>query len=214
MGWYVPSNRNGVVLCGISGSGKTQLVHEYILREREKFSAILWLNADSEMGAEQSFGACASRICHEIPEFRDREEHISSRDIVFDWLRMTPHRNWLVVVDGADDLILNRRFFESLNRLHHGAICVTSTHPGAARAVHVKQISVERLDPAASQSLILWRALGSEQNPGNEGKLSQASNTQKWEEIGETIFSIVELSDLNAQGDTFNYCLSEFSMLS
>jgi hypothetical protein len=164
------SNRKGVVLCGISGSGKTQLVHEYILREGENFSAILWLNADSEMGAEQSFGACASRICHEIPEFRDREKHMSPRDLVLDWLRMTPHRNWLVVVDGADDLILNRRLLVSLNRLHHGAICVTSTHPGTAKAVHFKQIPVERLDPAASQSLILWRALDSEQNPGDEGK--------------------------------------------
>lgn len=169
-------DREGLVLCGISGSGKTQLVREYMSRHGENFSAVLWINAASEMSVEQSLGVCANRICHEFPELRDRERHIQPRMLVLDWLRTTSHRNWLVVIDNVDNLFLSKPFLESINGLRLGALCVTSTHPGAARLARAKQILIERLDPAASQSLILWRALDTEQDPGEDGKFSRSLN--------------------------------------
>lgn len=163
-------DRKGLVLCGISGSGKTQLVREYISRQGEDFSSVLWINAASEMSVEQSLGACANRICHEFPELQDCERHISPRTFVLDWLRTTPYQNWLVVIDSVDNLLLSKPLLESMNGLRLGALCLTSTHPGAAKLARAKQILIERLDPAASQSLIIWRALDTEQDPGEEGE--------------------------------------------
>ena len=156
---------------------KTQLVREYISREGDNFSAVLWINAASEMSAEESFGACANRICHEVPELRDRKRHTPPRILVLDWLRTTTsHRNWLVVVDGVDNLILSKPLLESIGGLRLEALCLTSTHPGVKRLARAKQILVERLDPAASQSLIPWRALGAEEEPGEDGRFSRLLN--------------------------------------
>ncbi|RBR02206.1 hypothetical protein FVER53590_07576 [Fusarium verticillioides] len=62
--------RRGVVLCGISGSGKTQLVREYVAQRSGNFSAILWVDASSEESIEESFSDCSSRICQHNPEYR------------------------------------------------------------------------------------------------------------------------------------------------
>jgi hypothetical protein len=167
--------RRGVTLCGIPGSGKTQLVLEYFERERENLSAILWINAASETSIQQSLGSCATRICQEIPEFRGREKDTSPLFLVLNWLQTTPHRNWLVVIDSVDNLFLIKPLLDSLRELPTGAICLASTHLGAARLARTEKILVERLDQTASQSLILWRALDAEQNPGKEGKHARSS---------------------------------------
>jgi hypothetical protein len=167
-----PSNeRKGIVLSDISGSGKTQLVLEYISRVQGNFSAILWIDAASEMSVEQSFASCANRICLEIPSLRGNAEHPTPRFVVLNWLRTTIHHRWLLVVDSMDDLIKNKYLVELLRGLSRGAVCVTSTHPGTSKALGFKPILIERLDPAASQSLILWRALDIDRDPGEEGKL-------------------------------------------
>ncbi|KAF5655659.1 kinesin light chain [Fusarium circinatum] len=75
------NQRRGVVLCGISGSGKTQLVREYVAQRGGKFSAILWIDASSEESIEESFSSCSSRIHEQNPEFRagrDRQDPATS----------------------------------------------------------------------------------------------------------------------------------------
>jgi hypothetical protein len=161
------NRRKGVVLCGISGSGKTQLVLEYISQAQGNYSAILWINAAS---AEKSFASCANHICSEYPSFRDHQKHFEQRFVVLNWLRTPIYRHWLLVVDSMDDLIQSKGLLEDVRGLDLGAICVTSTHPGASRAVGVSLIELGRLDPVASQSLLLWRALDTDQDPGKDGK--------------------------------------------
>src|SRR5204863_7229279 len=65
----------------------------------------------------------------------------------------------------------NKHVDDSLGAIRRGAVCVTSTHPGTSRALGYEPIPIEGLDPAASESLILWRALGKDGDPGEEGKL-------------------------------------------
>lgn len=164
------NGRKGIVLCGISGSGKTQLALEYILQAQGNYSAVLWINATSEMSVEQSFASCANRICLEYPSFQDHAKHFEPRFVVGNWLQTPTHRHWLLVIDSMDDLIRNRPLLDFIRVLDLGAICITSTHPGVSRALGVSSVELGRLDWAASQSLLLWRALDTDQALGEDGK--------------------------------------------
>ncbi|KAI1030106.1 hypothetical protein LB504_010518 [Fusarium proliferatum] len=152
------TQRKGVVLCGISGSGKTQLVREYVARRNEKFSAILWIDASSDESTDESFSICSSRICEATPEFRSGRESSSPRELVIEWLRKTRKKKWLTVIDNANGLIPNKRLLGPFRDIRHGSLCITSTNQVTSRALQLKQIVVEYLDPQASKSLLLWRA--------------------------------------------------------
>lgn len=166
------STRRGAVLCGISGSGKTQLAREYISRERDNFSAMIWINATSRQTIDQAFSQCADRIRLRFPHlFRDINQ-ISPQSLVLEWLRKAGSRNWLVVIDGMDDILTSRSLFQCFDDLSTevGAICITSTSPNTAKACRFHQISVEHLDIGAAYSLIIWRALGTLGSQNEIGK--------------------------------------------
>lgn len=164
------NGRKGTVLCGISGSGKTQLALEYILQAQGNYSAVVWINATSKISVEQSFASCANRICVKYPSFQDYTKNYEPRFVVSNWLQTPIHRHWLLVIDSMDDLIQNKPLLDFVRELDLGAICITSTHRGVSRALGMSLIELGRLDLAASQSLLLWRALDTDQDLGEDGK--------------------------------------------
>ncbi|OAR01858.1 hypothetical protein LLEC1_01794 [Akanthomyces lecanii] len=165
----IPSNGlAGVVLCGISGSGKTQLALEFVTRNADKFSVTLWIDAGSRSSVEESLRTCASRLRQEMPEFRYDEGSSSPLPSVLEWLRTTPGKNWLVIIDSADDFIANNKLLTSFKAMKHGAICVISTHKAVAKFVGLKQVLIGRLDLAASQALIQWRAFEDDRNQSHD----------------------------------------------
>jgi hypothetical protein len=146
-----------VALCGISGAGKTQTALEYVERYSSSHSAILWIDASSDTSIENSFVACARHISR---HFRPSEVGVPSRLLVLEWLRSTKFNEWLVVVDGLDDLIRNKAMIQELRAFRNGgAFCFTTTHLAFAKAVGVTPLAVDALGAAASESLLLWRAL-------------------------------------------------------
>lgn len=154
--------RKGAVLCGISGSGKTQLARTYISRERDTFSAIIWIDAASPQTIDQSFSQCADRIRLRFPQLSWTSVGYSPRMIVLEWLKRNASQKWLVVIDGMDDLLTSRTLFQSFENIlsDSGAILITSTNPNMARVCRLAQITVEDLDLGSACSLILWRAMG------------------------------------------------------
>lgn len=164
------NGQKGIVLCGISGSGKMQLALEYITQAQGNYSAVLWINATFEMSVEESFTSCANHICVEYPPFQDHAKRFEPCFVVGNWLRTPIYRHWLLVIDSMDDLIRSKPLLEFVRGLDLGAICITSTHPGASRALGVGLIELGRLDWAASQSLLLWRAFDTDQDLGEDGK--------------------------------------------
>lgn len=158
-----------VVLCGISGSGKTQLAREYVARKANNFSAILWIDASTELTAEQSWNSCASYIQRKALGLKVQESYASLRSHVIEWLRTTAATNWLVIIDRADAPMATKRLLDPFTTLSHGSLCITTTHQAIARAMRTKRILIERLDPVSSQSLILWRAFESQGEHSSEG---------------------------------------------
>jgi len=150
---------------------KTQLVLEYISRARDKFSAILWIDAAAETNIKRSFDSCANRICLEYRSFQDHVKDLESRFVVERWLRTPIYRDWLLVVDSMDDLNQNKDLCTLCRGLVLGAICITSTNDPSNFETHgFNPIALARLDLVASQSVLLWRALDTDQDPGEDGK--------------------------------------------
>jgi GTPase SAR1 family protein len=61
------NNRACVVLYGLGGIGKTQLAIEYIRRHKEKYTAIFWLNANSQDSLKLSFRDVARQVTQYHP---------------------------------------------------------------------------------------------------------------------------------------------------
>jgi ATP/maltotriose-dependent transcriptional regulator MalT len=61
------SNRPCVILHGLGGMGKTQLAITYARRHKEKYTAILWLNANDEESLKLSFWDVAQQVLRHYP---------------------------------------------------------------------------------------------------------------------------------------------------
>jgi hypothetical protein len=59
--------QKGIVLCGIGGSGKTQLALRYIEQHQQFYTAILWINASTVEHTKQSFAEVADIISSNWP---------------------------------------------------------------------------------------------------------------------------------------------------
>ncbi|KAF5647835.1 calcium-independent phospholipase [Fusarium tjaetaba] len=165
---HTSDSLKSVILCGISGSGKTQLAREYVARKANNFSAILWIDASTELTAEQSWNSCASYIQRKVPGLKVQDSYTSLRSFVMEWLRTTAAKDWLVIIDRADAPMATKRLLDPFNTLNHGSLCITTTHQAIARAMRTKQILIERLDPVSSQNLILWRAFESQEEHSSQ----------------------------------------------
>lgn len=97
------------VLSGMGGMGKTQLAAQYIRRHHERYSAVFWLDGDSEDSLKQSIASGARRIPPgQIPEASrtfSTSEGVDLDLIVghfLDWLSRPDNESWLVVFDNVD----------------------------------------------------------------------------------------------------------------
>ena len=105
------------VLRGLGGIGKTQLAVEFTRLHKAKFSAILWLNGDSETSLKRSIAEYANRILAEHANSISSDQlsqtsrnYASSGDGDIDvvigdvkkWLRLPQNNRWLMVFDNVD----------------------------------------------------------------------------------------------------------------
>src|ERR1700728_3061559 len=54
--------QKGIVLCGIGGSGKTQLALRYIKQHQQLYTAVIWINASTAEHTIQSFAETAETV--------------------------------------------------------------------------------------------------------------------------------------------------------
>ncbi|KAK4995749.1 hypothetical protein LTR66_004489 [Elasticomyces elasticus] len=157
--------QKGIVLCGICGSGKTQLVLRHIEQHRQLYTAIIWINASTAQHTMQSFTEAASMISVEWPPRDIPLAYIGSDDWrkVISRLCSTRHTRWLLILDSVDDMNQDnfRRYIPSCN---HGSIVVTSTQSQAPDIFRLRRLEVDRLDLDSGRRLLLTCAFGSVEN--------------------------------------------------
>lgn len=92
-----------LAISGLGGIGKTQLAIEYAYRYREQYQYVLWARADTRENLIQDYVAIAHPL--QVPEqyLHDQPQIVEA---VKRWLR--DQRQWLLILDNADDLALIR----------------------------------------------------------------------------------------------------------
>ncbi|RYP90787.1 hypothetical protein DL770_003120 [Monosporascus sp. CRB-9-2] len=151
--------RKSVLLTGIGGSGKTQLALQHIDQEKNHYSIVVWVNASTREHANRSLAETTAKMATSWP--RDLPLFYSGSDTdnllrVTSRLRTTRHRNWLLVIDSADDPNLDE-LAKYIPDCAHGSVLVTSTRTRGCRGfrpdnpIHVG--GLDTLNSAAARAI-------------------------------------------------------------
>ena len=168
------SKQKGVVLWGLSGSGKTCLTLRYIKLYLHKYSAVLWIDAPGcdLTGAGQSdlerpgleratecFSQAAVTIAAEYTSFASRQPANSPKgqDFVKKWLEERSNKSWLTVIDSVDDLD-EFDWRSLLPRCNHGTVIVTSTRSRTSISPGFEAVEVGCLGERAACELLLSKS--------------------------------------------------------
>src|SRR4029077_9252507 len=84
-------------ITGLGGIGKTQTAVEYAYRYRDRYKAVLWLDAESTLGLKTGSAELAGLL--KLPHPKD---DLDAAVLAFkQWLMTQP--GWLLILDNADD---------------------------------------------------------------------------------------------------------------
>jgi hypothetical protein len=158
----ITPGQKGIVLCGIGGSGKTQLALRYIKQYQQLYTAVIWINASTAEHTIQSFAETADMVSSNWL-FRDLPlTYLGSCNWrkVISRMRSTRYTRWLLVIDGIDDLNQDN-FKQYIPSCQFGSIIVTSTQSRAPEVFQLSRLDVDRLDLDSGRELLLTRAFGS-----------------------------------------------------
>ena len=137
-------------ISGLGGIGKTQTAVEYAHRYRDQYRAVLWASAASLESLQSDFVQLAHLL--KLPEKDAREQNITI-EAVQRWLAQ--HRDWLLILDNADDLPIIDAFLPDLSATN-GHILITTRSQAAGTLA--APIAVEKMDQQEGTLLLLRRA--------------------------------------------------------
>ena len=152
-------------LSGLGGIGKTQLAVEYAYRHRQDYQAVLWARAESSEAVISSYFAIAGLL--RLPEREAREQELTVQ-AVKTWLQT--HRDWLLILDNADELALLPDF---LPLVPGGHLLLTTR--AAATGQLAQRLEIATLLPEQGAVFLLRRA----GLLAPEAELAQASAGQR-----------------------------------
>jgi tetratricopeptide (TPR) repeat protein len=135
-------------ISGLGGIGKTQLALEYAYRYHREYQAVLWAHAEGIEALVSSYVALATLL--HLPERNAKEQDITVR-AVKTWLQT--HRDWLLILDNADDLNLLPDF---LPPVLGGHLLLTTRAAATGRLAH--GLEIETLPPEQGALFLLRRS--------------------------------------------------------
>jgi len=152
---------HAVILSGLGGSGKSQLVLRYVETHKRRYSHIFWVDAATKELTFESFRAIGQDLKLEIYEKSnlDPQEPVLENRVVLEvlkWFRQASGKeaNWLVIIDNADDITWG---IESLiPRGAKGSIIITSRNVDFTKLLtNVESLAVGNMEVEEAISLLL-----------------------------------------------------------
>ncbi|KAL8763810.1 MAG: hypothetical protein Q9194_007254, partial [Teloschistes cf. exilis] len=171
--WLSPSTerQNVVAISGLGGMGKTQLGLHFARQHHQRYSAVIWLNASSEVTLKVAYVSLAQRIRRhnkqreagqsEVIEQLKEEQAIQ---LVRQWLSQAENKTWLLIFDNYDDPRLPgirsstgydiRPFFPYSTQ---GSILITTRY---SRITFAKSVHLDKFDDLDLSLAVLTRRPG------------------------------------------------------
>jgi tetratricopeptide (TPR) repeat protein len=112
----------GKALHGLGGVGKTRLAVEYAWRNRDDYSALLFVAAETPQDLRRNLAALAGPLVLDLPENEAPEEEVRLA-AALRWL--AEHPGWFLIVDNLDTPEAAAGAEEMLARLHGGQVLLT-----------------------------------------------------------------------------------------
>ena len=154
------ANRKIHVLHGLGGIGKTQLAIAYAQKYKNDYSAIVWVNGNSQDTVLQSLALFAKQFNTisgvELPIKADRHRDDLKEDAqaALRWLALKGNCRWLMIFDNVDrDYYLNTEDLDAYDlvsyfpRADHGFILITTRLPSLGdmgTSTEVTRLSLEQ----------------------------------------------------------------------
>ena len=112
-----------VVLHGIGGIGKTQLVSEYAMACAHEHSVVHLIRGDSK----DSFDAGLAELCGvlDLPQ-SDSVNPKEQIKAALRWLDQEENKGWMLLIDNIDDDAMVTEIVQEAKKLHRGVILITS----------------------------------------------------------------------------------------
>ncbi len=159
-----PSLAHAVVVTGLGGTGKTQLVLDYVEKHKAEYDTVVWLNASSDQNLRSSFAVCCEELYLKRSTWSSsssstRIEDEASVRVALQWFRRRREdQKWLVVLDNADDA--SQCPYDVVPRGVGGSLIITSCDKRASRLVDDKgeSVEVDAMDLDEAVSLLLRSA--------------------------------------------------------
>ncbi|CAH0002317.1 unnamed protein product [Clonostachys byssicola] len=156
-----------VVLAGLGGSGKTQIMLRYAWLSRNKYGVVLWFDGKSFDSLNESFRLAASQLglripAHETPSPNARSLSKSTDfdgdlELIKRELRRR-RQSWLLLFDQVDDLAVIDRLREFIPSDPNGRILVCSRRQEARSLVRKQAIFVKGMPVDGARQLLLYHA--------------------------------------------------------
>lgn len=142
-------------LQGMGGVGKTQLALTYAHRYQDEYDIILWARGDSADTLISDFARFAPRLGLRYPDDTPQERLATAAK---EFLEAGERRDWLLIVDNAQDLALLKRFLPTTSPQGNGRILVTTRMREIGTAL--MWLAVQPFDLHESIEFLLRRVSG------------------------------------------------------
>src|SRR6266566_4450701 len=125
-------------ITGLGGIGKTQVAVEYAYRYHKEYRVVLWVRASSPESLVSDFISIAHLLDLRAKDEQDQAIVVTA---VKYWLK--EHKNWLLILDDADDVQIASDFIGSLGA-GHVLLTTRTQHSGTfAQRIEVKKMELE-----------------------------------------------------------------------
>ncbi len=111
-------------ICGLAGIGKTRLALEYAHKHSDRYSAVLFVSANSPNDLAANLAGLSDRSVLDLPEYGlGQEEEYAS---VIRWLQSKQNECWLLIIDNVDTDEAAIQVRRLISRFRYGHVIVTS----------------------------------------------------------------------------------------